>query len=461
MLRGRSQGWASAVPETVLRCWYSTGPVRRRAPAPTTTTRKAKHEPPQSVINFRNMQRRRGDTFRTDIRVERKAKQPPWESLRQHMFATSHKIASIASATDKDALSVYKEAEALLHERMQDWRALSRRIRAREKSPTPISPQYGVPSWNHVMRLAIRAASPTGAWHLYCEMKRQGMRPTPRTYAGFFHAMVSMVRDKKLETLRTPLWTDRLDKMYQAMEQLHTTIARASLEKHGAPSHQDQDMHPSSLATAYKAYITLLCTLGRYRMALEVFHAVCPDVYPGMAPLTEEERLPRRWFATVDMYTAMVRDLALCRMPVEERQELVRQVWRQWQDEVMQVSRRTGAALLDTTAIKTLVWALGMGRPHGDVQDVCAMLGRYMGVRFPSVPGMTEYVATDIAPLHFDEALLMDVLAFFDRREAYGCVIDVYAHAMTEASRYVDPRAVPEAQTLNSKAHAQLQRPRR
>ena len=54
--------------------WYGTGSmfIRRAFIATYATARTPKHHdaPPQSVVNFRNMQRRRGGAFHKNVRVE-------------------------------------------------------------------------------------------------------------------------------------------------------------------------------------------------------------------------------------------------------------------------------------------------------------------------------------------------------------------------------------------------------
>ena len=102
--------------------WFkrSTASCLRTATATYATSHgaKSKNAPPQSVINFRNMQRRRGGAFSKNVRVHRKSRHSPEDQLRQHMFETSHKIKELSS-TEDNPMQLFKGAESILHEGMQ------------------------------------------------------------------------------------------------------------------------------------------------------------------------------------------------------------------------------------------------------------------------------------------------------------------------------------------------------
>jgi len=405
------------------------------------------------------MQRRRGGIFRTDVRVERKPKAAALhpDSLRQHMFATSKRISDIVKQ-ESDAYSRFKKSEALLLERMVEWRTLARRIRFYHKSQTPLSPQHGAAAWNHVILLAVRAASPTAAWHLFCDMKRQGIRPTARTYAGFFRALGEQAHTSLHDTLGLASWRERLSKLYEGLEQLHQEAAVQTSLHDALSSHQvaqqrvlhELEKDPASIVTAFRHYISLLCALGRYEEALQVFNHLCPDGYP--AAQHGFPRLPRNHFATVSMYTSFLRDLGLCRMPMPKKQQLIREIWRRWQDDVAMALRRGAPLPLDETAVKTLVWTLRMGQPRNCVQDICHLLGTYMGVPFRSLADLEMHPVPKPNVHWNDAALLVDVLAFFDQQGAYSQLVDCYTHAQNEANHGLDPSTVPKAAALYKKA---------
>ena len=175
-----------------------------------------------------------------------------------------------------------------------------------------------------------------------------------------------MIRARKLETISSDVWKERLDKMYLGLTQLHTVVGEGMLPDTDAAGTSDTpsiDNDVSSLATAYRMYISLQYALGRYQSAMEVFDMVCPDPYRTETLLEEHDHLLRSHFATVETYTSMVRDLGMCRvMPMNLRQQKIRQIWRRWQDEMVLTKRRKKAQeWLDATAIKTLVWTLSIG----------------------------------------------------------------------------------------------------
>ncbi|WFD22068.1 hypothetical protein MEQU1_000730 [Malassezia equina] len=407
------------------------------------------------------MQRRRGGTFRTDIRVERKPKTAVLhhDALRQHMFATSQHISNIVQE-ESDAVTRFKKAERLLMERMAEWRTLARRIRFQQKSRTALTPQHGAAAWNHVILLAIRAASPTASWHLFCDMKRQGIRPTARTFAGFFHALSEQARTNLHDTLRLPSWSERLTKLHDGLEQLHQDAAAHTSMQDALSPHQvaqrrvlhELEKDPASIATAFRHYMTLLCCLGRYEEAMQVFHRLCPDTFA--AAQHDEPRLPRKHFATVPMYTSLLRDIGLCRMPMLKKQEMVREIWRRWQDDMAMALRRGAPPLLDETAVKTLVWTLRMGKPRTCVQDICRLLGTYMGVPFRCLADAEVHPVSKPNVHWSDTALLVDVLSFFDQQGAYEQLIDCYTHAQKETAQGLDPAQVPKAAALFKKARA-------
>lgn len=403
------------------------------------------------------MQRRRGGAFSKNVRVDRKSRHGPEDQLRQHMFETSHKIKEL-SKTKENAMKLFKDAESILHERMQAWRALARSMRAKRVLDGHPTPQLGATAWNQVMLLAIYAESPTAAWHLFCDMKKEGIRPTPRTYAGFFQALTRMVRARKLETINSDVWKERLDKMYLGLTQLHTIVRDEMLPDTDNVTASDAPVinkDISSLATAYRMYVSLQYALGRYESAMEVFDTVCPDPYRTETLLEEHDHILRSHFATVETYTSMLRDLGMCRpMPMSLRQQIIRQIWRRWQDEIVLTKRRNKAQeWLDATAIKTLVWTLSIGKPAMHVRDVCALLGTYMGIPFPPTQGMTDFVPVS-KPVRFtDPRLLVDVMLFFDERKMYRHVICCFNFAEQCNHRSVDPQSIPEAVTLVEKAH--------
>ena len=441
--------------------WFkrSTASCLRTAAATYATSHgaKSKNAPPQSVINFRNMQRRRGGAFSKNVRVHRKSRHSPEDQLRQHMFETSHKIKELSS-TEDNPMQLFKGAESILHEGMQGWRALARSMRAKRILDGHPTPQLSAPAWNQVMLLAINAESPTAAWHLFCDMKKEGVRPTPRTFAGFFQALTRMIRAHKLETISSDVWKERLDKLYLGLTQLHALMGEGMLPDTDGAGTSDahfMDKDISSLATAYRMYISLQYALGRYQRAMEVFDTVCPDPYRTETLLEEHDHLLRSHFATVETYTSMVRDLGMCRaMPMNLRQQKIRQIWRRWQDEMVLTKRRKKAQeWLDATAIKTLVWTLSIGKPATHVRDVCALLGTYMGIPFPPTQGMTDFMPVS-KPVRFtDPRLLVDVMVFFDERKMYQHVICCFNFAEQNKHGSVDPQRIPEALTLVQKAH--------
>lgn len=421
---------------------------------------KKRDEPPASVVNFRNMQRRRGDAFRTNIRVPRNAPVSASGRLRDHWFGTAEQIMSCAKQDTLSAIERYKQAEALLAKRSAEWRALARTLPL-DSSAVQSSAQLGVPAYNHVIALAIRAASPSAAWHLFCDMKRQGLRPTPRTFSNMFHAMVSMVHAQQLETLSTPLWHERLAKMYEGLGQAHAAAARWQVhpeERMALLSRRSAaDYAPSTVAAAYRAYMALELALGRATEAMAAFDAVCPDNYPGAFADDDDTRLPRAVFATVDLYTAVMHGLARAPLPPQQKSELVRLVWHRWQDDILQGHRRGALALLDAKAVRGIVWAFSQSQEPKDVAEVCAMLGRYLGVPFPTTPGAKSYTTTGTPVVPFkDPVLLMDVLRFFFRRRAYHAVLDVCAHAKQTFADGL--AALPAATDLEAQARLRLSR---
>ena len=428
---------------------YSTGRTRRDAPA--------------SVVNFRNMQRRRGGVFRTDVRMPRR-KNTAVPSLREHMFRTSHAVAGLAARSD--AMDAFKEADNLLRKRMSEWHALASRVRAHDRHADHVNPQMAAAAWNQVIVLAVRANSPSAAWRVYCDMKRSHVRPTARTYAGFFHALACMVRERRIDLSASNAWLEHIDKLYAGLEQLHNDVATGEsfVKEHVRPATRDahrrllQDVqkNPKALVAGYAAYISLLCALGHPKKALAVFNSVCPDGYP--AHRSVEGRVPREHFATAQFYTAMLRDLGTCRMPIRDKQAVVRDLWRRWQFDILVALRNNKSPPLDAVALKTLVWTLTLGSPPSAVRDVCALLGSYMGVHFRRTPGTVSHEsALGMRPIRFtDPALLVDVLAFFDRTGAYGHVADVYDFALAARHRALDPANVPAAVKLAKKAHQHL-----
>ena len=185
---------------------------------------------------------------------------------------------------------------------------------------------------------------------------------------------------------------------------------------------------------------------------MQVFHRLCPDTFA--AAQHDEPRLPRKHFATVPMYTSLLRDIGLCRMPMLKKQEMVREIWRRWQDDMAMALRREAPPLLDETAVKTLVWTLRMGQPRTCVQDICRLLGTYMGVPFRCLADAEVHPVSKPNVHWSDTALLVDVLSFFDQQGAYEQLIDCYIHAQKETAQGLDPAQVPKAAALYKKARA-------
>lgn len=421
---------------------------------------KPKHAPPQSVVNFRNMQRRRGGAFRTDVRVSRKSRHGPMSQLREHMYKMSNKIKSIAME-EKDPMSKFKEAESVLHERMQTWRELVRSMRARgyeEKAP----PLLAAPAWNQVINMAIQADSPTAAWHLYCDMKRIGVTPTPYTYAGFFSTAAQMARAGNLKTLDSDLWQTRLAKMYDSLNELHTKWWNKLLPEsdHEQVTYTTEVMQiGASFALAYRACISLLFALDRADSGMSIFMRICPDPYPGMRSRHRHGEDFRPYFSNVEMYTNMQSEIGKSvHLSTRQRRKLIREVWRRWQDEMLLASTKNKRMVwLDAMAVKTLVWTLSLTKPAGYVREVCALLGTYMGIPLPRLPGMSSgYVPVHPTVAFTDPRLLEDVLKFFDKNEMYRHVMCCFEFAQQEKHRGVDPTTIPKAVEVYKKAQKHL-----
>lgn len=451
-----------------------------------TRTIKTKDAPPESVVNFRNMQRRRGGAFRTNVRVASKKKSVP--RLREHWYRTSHEIAEIAKGGVPEA--AFHEAHAHVHTGMEEWHKLARNIRAQDRSADHLQPQLAAAAWNQVIQLAVNAGMPSAAWRTYCEMKRAHVRPTARTFAGYFAALAHAVRSRKIDVQTTRSWIEHVPKLYTALEQLSTYAAHAQPSEHdtawlGTPAtdatggtlrpdvaagrsrvaHETRK-DPQALVAAYSAYISLLFALGRPQEALQVWDVLCPDPYPGRRAAQKTLRLPRHLIATAPTYTALLRDLGMCRMPLPAKKTAIRDVWARWQYDILTASRAQPGAppLLDATAIKTLVWTLSIGAPSDAAKQICALLGTYCGVTFPSTPGAIQYsVPSNWRPIHFTlPMLLTDVLAFFEQQHLYAHVVDCFVHAQRtqNAPGAVHPETLPEAVACVTRAREKLSRQR-
>ncbi|KAI3628265.1 hypothetical protein CBS14141_002266 [Malassezia furfur] len=453
---------------------FATGPARAPRAAPPPKQRAAKHAaPPRNVVNFRNMQRRRGGDFRTDIRVA--SKRPPSPSLREHLFRTSHEMAELARGGVPE--KAFHEAHARLQTRMDEWRRLARNIRTQDTTAEHIHPQLAAAAWNQVIDLAVRAGMPSAAWRVYCEMKRAHVRPTARTYAGYFAALATAVRAQRIDVATSSAWLAHIPKLYAGLEQLHHQAAQAApatptddtawlgtptedaTGARGRPSvvaSKSRVLHelhkdPHAIVAAYSAYISLLCALGRPDDALQVWNDVCPDPYPGRRTTQSTPHLPRSLFATAPTYTALMRDLGRCRMPLAAKQAAIRDIWARWQFDLLATTRTEphAAPLLDATAVKTLVWTLAIGSPRDAVQTISALLGTYCGVAFTHTPKAIHYsVPSTWHPVPIaTPKMLVDILAFYDKHGQYTRVLDCYEHA--ERTQHtpgaVRPEAVPEA----------------
>lgn len=454
----------------------------RTGPAPARTARRGtRNGPPESVVNFRNMQRRRRGAFRTDIRVE--SKKPRTPSLREHLFRTSHEVAQLAHGTAPE--KAFHEANAILHSRMDEWRQLARRIRAQDSTADHIHPQLAAAAWNQVIGLAARAGMPSAAWRTYCDMKRAHIRPTARTYAVYFAALANAVRTKKIDTVASASWIEHVPKLFEGLEQVHTQGARAQpthdTEWLGAPAvdatggtlrpsvaaSRSRVVHetlkePRAVVAAYSAYISLLCALGRPSEALAVWNDVCPDPYPGRRTEPTAPRLPRSLFATAETYTALMRDLGTCRMPLAAKQAAIRDIWARWQFDILSTSRAAPEEppLLDAVAIKTLVWTLAIGSPPDAAKNISALLGTYCGVSFDHTPNAIRYsVPSTWRAIPFTTStLLVDILAFYEQHGLYTQVVDCFEHA--ERTRHapdaVQPDRVPDAVACVARARKHL-----
>lgn len=459
VVRGvRSVGW---------RAGYATVAGRHAA----RREKKKKDAPPETVVNFRNMQRRRGGEFRTDTRFTPHEKGRGVPSLREHLYKASHEVAELAKGADP--ATAFHDAHAKLQTRMDEWHAIARRIRMADHD-ADFQPQHAAAAWNQVILLAVKAGMPSAAWRTYCEMKRAHVRPTARTYAGYFAALTAMVRSHKVDVKVSGSWIEHLPKLYDGLEQIHEAGASVNLpdlDVFGTPAEsatggtlrpsvaksksrvvREMLKDPQAVVAAYSAYISLLFALQRPDEALAVWDSVCPDPYPGRRMEETVPRLPRRYFATAQTYTAILRDLGTCRMPLKAKQQAVQDIWARWQYDILQTTRAhsaKGGEILDAKAVKTLVWTLAIGHPPTAKKSICALLGTYCGIAFTRTPAGIRYsVPSTWNAIPFTiPALLVDVLAFFDREQMYAHVLDCYEHAMATKSEKgaVNPESIPEA----------------
>ncbi|PKI85425.1 hypothetical protein MVES_000693 [Malassezia vespertilionis] len=412
------------------------------------------------------------------MRIVPKKEQSPsaiQPKLRDHLFQTSHDVAELAHTQDPRA--AFKDAEKLLFERMTEWHALARKMRAKHADASAhIHPQLAAAAWNQVINLAVRASSPSAAWRLYCKMKRNHIRPTARTYAGYFAALTSMVRDKRINMQESRSWLEHLPKLYQGLDQLqrdaamrHDAVDEIAGRREFTAPFKRHTAHaackdPQAIVSAYSSYISLLFALDNPEEGLAVFNAVCPDPYPGNAYTQSSECLPRTMFATAPFYSATLRDIGMSKMRLETKHAVVRDLWSRWQYDIMRASRMPSKrpVVLDAIAVKTLLWTLQLGRPEEAAREVSAMLGTYVGVPFTPAPGIIQYtVPTDWTPLHFTNAsLLVDALSFYTQVGMPQCVVDCYTYAekTKDASGAVQPSTIRDAVVLAERAHAALRK---
>lgn len=382
---------------------------------------KERDAPPPSVVNMRNMQRRRGGNFRFDARVPRTRRRST--RTRDHLYQLSHKISRIARE-QSDPIKAFKSAQEALYQGMSEWHRLARQARAQHDAPMEdLSPQIASAAWNQVIVLGARAGSPNGAWKVYCDMKKAHLTPTLTTYTSYFHALTHMLRTGKLDSISATRWVAQVDSLYNSLEALCEAAATPSS---GADTPRQRVLRETrrdvaGTASAYSAYLSLLFALGRSADAMALFEQLCPP--PGSFGTERPTK-----FASARFFTSVMRDLCLSDIDEREKRRLCGTVWGRWQ-QALQASPSSTSLLLDNVAVKTLVWSFTFTQDSAVASaQLCALLARYFDMRFPRVPYMTRGVAPPLYAERLrvtDAALLVDILTFFNQRRQYALAADV------------------------------------
>lgn len=400
-------------------------------------------EPPPSVVNFRNMQRRRGGVFRANVRVPRNAHRRG-SGLRDRLFRMALEVREIGEQSG-DPLEAFKAAEACLHERMKEWHTQARRTRAEHDAPLEsLTPQPAVAAWNQVIGLALRAGSPNGAWRVFCDMKRAHLYPTAVTYSCYFQGLAEMVRARKVDLNTSHRWLEHASALHEGLDALR--IAAAAGDKSNSAfdqpvpnparerSVEDARRDPHSLVVAYSAYLTFLFAIRRAEDARSSFDELLRLTEPHLSP-----------FSCASFYTTYVRDVCLSALPPQQKRREILAVWTRWERDVQEApnpARRQ--KLLDLVALKTLVWAFSRVAQLPDAPDrTQLLLAKYAGVRFPRAPlSPPAEPPTKWSPVSLSHPLLAgDILQLFQQYGQLNRAADVAAHLLQHAPGvFAEPR---------------------
>ena len=354
--------------------------------------------PPQSVINYKNMQRRRGDKVRP---LERKR---PREhiGLREYLVRLAQEVRALDRT--KEPAQVAAQAAELVRTRTKNWFSLYHRARREGRAPPETKPVHVVPAWNQAMVYALRADDVSLARALYNDLHNYSIKPTEYTLAGYLGGLAAHLRRTKPASVPLRL-TDHVQIMGDALESL-------------VESEPDGAVNPV-LVSAQTSYLAVLVLVGRVHDARNIFETLCPD--PRTNP-----RLPTP-YATAAFYTSFLN--AMCIVDFEDKSEYLYDFWDRWETGVRRGMPQVPQ--FDGTCAKTIVWAMSLDEDHArGAASLTHFLSQYIGVQFKRMPHIARMLLEH--PIPMAPRSVSDALKVYTDRRMFSHAADVADYCGTE-----------------------------
>lgn len=351
-------------------------------------------------INFRNMQRRRGEKVRP---LERPKQEHV--GLRNYLVMMAQEISAMDES--KNPMGASRRAIDIVRKKTRWWFKQYQHARREGRAPKEARLDQAVPAWNLAIKYTLCAGQIGVARGLFNDMDAYKMEPTAYTIANYFCGIAAILRRRKKK---------------MAPRHVYHVISLGRKLNKLIEEQTGDEVNPKIdpvLVSAKMALIAILTFHDRIDHTRNMFESICPD--PRTNPRTPSP------YATAAFYTSYLNGLCLARF--SDKSDYIYDFWDRWETGVRR--NMPQVPKFDETSAKTLVWAMKLdeNRDRG-AKCLTHFLSQYVGVQFKRSPSIAKLSLENPIPL--PPKSVCDALVMYLDCEMYAHAADVADHCGTE-----------------------------
>lgn len=351
-------------------------------------------------INFRNMQRRRGEKVRP---LERPKKEHV--GLRNYLVLLAQEINAMDE--NNNPTHTARKATNIVRRKTRLWFNSYRSARREGRAPEEVRIDHALPAWNLVIKYILHAGHIGVARGIFNDMDAYKMEPNAYTIAIYFCGIAAILRknNKKM-----------------APRHVYHVISVGRKLNRMIEEQTGDEVSPKIdpvLVSAKMALIFILAFNDRVDHARKMFEDVCPD--PRTSPRTPSP------YATAAFYTSYLN--GLCMATFSGKSDYIYDFWERWETGVRR--NMPQVPKFDETSAKTLIWAMKLDehRVRG-AKCLTYFLSQYVGVQFKRSPSIAKLSLEN--PISLPSKSVCDALEVYRDCEMYAHAADVAEHCGTK-----------------------------